>query len=612
MVAAAQAATVTLSPTSVYESTSSWLSLDVNNLNGSSIVTQVIANSSLSLLSAATYSGWTTSTTAQSATWSGGSVETNVRSALFEFQVRAPLVLSDVQVIVEARMNGAPLFLNLNVLNDVSPPNVTVVSPNGFVAPAAQNVSLLVVDSETGVQNASYQWSDCSGSPVSVSLTRSGSLFTGLANFAGFAEGSTVCYTVTATNNAGETANFSGQLRVDATPPSVTAFGPTGFVNESVDFRFQAADNLASSLSCALSVNGSVLQTLSAANNTNVVASSNLSNFSEGSLVWSVSCVDGVGLSGSSQQGIVLDKQPPVITVNTPATILRGVSTSFSSLITDTIGVASVNASFDGSAVGLAQNGSVYQGVMNSAVLGAKQLVVQARDNAGRTTASNVSVQVVPNHRVTLSLSPNPANPTSTITASGSVVGDGAFAASSVLVRTPSGNFTTPLSNGSYSVNFGAPAAGSYLIYVEFVENGVTYVNQSTLTVASTVNADPSFNGGSGIARGGGRRSSSGGSSGGRSSDSSSDSTVSSAEESAPKNVSRSRSAVYQPLDPEVPRQALTPKATGAFTLPGPVKWLALFIGLLVLAGVGSYAYQRRAKGEPKDGQVNWDNYFEK
>lgn len=609
--AAANAATVTLLTPSVYEATTPWVTLDIDN-RGFTVITSVVANSTLPILSAANYSGWNTSTTPTSAQWTGGSIEGNVRSALFEYQAKTPLVTDDEIITIEARIDGSPILLNLTLLNDPTPPAVQLTSPVGFVGPQLTNVIINATDDETDVANVTYKYGLCNSAQTTLLLQPVNGFFTGIANLSGLTEGDSLCYTINATNNAGESQVQSGTLAVDATAPTVTALAPTAYTNETTTFTLSASDNLAQSLDCAVVLNGSTIATLSVANNTQNTTTVNLSAQTEGPYVWSAVCTDGVGLSSEALQNLVLDTQAPVVTTNAPSTLARGQSVQITATITDTIGLLSANATLDNNTLALTQNGNQHSVVISSNDLGVHTLTFTAEDNAGHIIIHTATITIVPNHAVSLDLAPTPVNPGGQVTASGTIIADGNSTATHVTIETPSQNITANISAGTFSANFNAPATdGTYTITVRMTEDGHTYTNSTALTVSTGpfVLSSPQItdvSNGYRITRTPTVRSSS----------STEPKTTNSQEETVSRKSQPDTTpepAPYTPIEQSEPRLALTPQATGVFNLHPSIKWLALFLALFALAALGAYAYSKRESPKKEEpGSINWDNYFDR
>jgi len=606
---AAYAATVTVTPATVYETTTAWETLDVNNYKGSSIITKVKVDSpALPIVGAENYSGWATTQTASSAEWKDGSIETNVKDAAFEFKVSAPNVTGDSTAAITVSLDAATTILNITILNDASPPTITDAKPSGYAKAnnAAQAVSATIKDTETSVASASYKWNNClGGADNTVTLTKSADLFSGTADFSTYDEGMKACYKFTAKNAPGETATLTGELTFDGTAPTVAINSPTTFATETTTFSFNASDNLATVLSCGVSLESTSVGTVNVTNGTTGSLTANLSSFTEGSHTWTVTCTDGVGLTASKSQAILLDKLPPTITLDYSAFMPRTISKTFKATVVDTIGLASVNASFEGSSVALAKTGDEYTGSVSSGTLGTKTLTVQAKDDAGHVTIKTVTITVVPNHILTLDLSPSSSTPGETITASGTLTPDGTAAVTKVTVKTPSGDDLVDLVSGAYSTTFAAPRAGTYVITTEYTEGGYTYNAEKTLTVTDSGGQQQQTSYRSGIGAEAWRTS-------GYVKPDEPASTDSNAvvPDQPVEQPSAQPQQTYEPLPPEEPREGLTPKGTGIFDLAGTIKWISLLLALALLIAIGTYAYKKR--GQKEDGGIDWDAYFSK
>jgi hypothetical protein len=119
-------------------------------------------------------------------------------------------------------------------------------------------------------------------------------------------------------NNTGTSATWD--FTIDVTDPSVTLNSPAddSYLNTtSVDFNFTATDNIDTSLSCSLYIDGSLEDTASAANNTPTVFS--VSGLSEGSHNWSVSCTDDANNTGTSATwDFTIDVTAPTVNLVSP------------------------------------------------------------------------------------------------------------------------------------------------------------------------------------------------------------------------------------------------------------------------------------------------------
>lgn len=603
---AAYAANATLSPATVYETTKAWQTLSVNNYKGSSIISKVTVTSPSLLISGAeTYLGWTTVQDSDSAEWKDGVIATNVKNAAFEFEVSAGTVTDNVTANVSVELDSATSSVVITILNDATPPAISGVVPNDYAKAnnAAQPISVTVSDPETSVSSVTYSYNNClGGASTNVSLTKTADTYTGTADFSSFDEGMKACYTIIAQNTPGETASLTGELLFDGTAPTATIIAPTSFAAEETTFTFNASDNLAAVISCDVILGTTTLATINVTNGSTESTTQNLTGFDEGSQTWSLSCKDGVGLTATPAQAILLDKFPPSITLDYSSMVPRTASSSFQATIVDTVGLALVNATFDGSAITLSKTGDVYTGSFSSDTLGTKTLVIMAADDVGHISTKTVDVIIVPNHILTLSLSPATANPDETITASGSLTFDGNSSVDKVTVKTPSGDDEVDLVSGDYSTTFTAPDAGTYVITAEFTEGGYTYKTTATLSVVDPGSSSQQTYYTNGIGAEAWRTSG-----------------YVKPDDPEPQNPDGNSNqqteetpppapAAYEPLPPEAPRQALTPKTTGVFDLGGAIKWLAVLLALALLIALGVYGYGKRKTKE--DGGIDWNNYF--
>jgi len=602
------AANVTLSPASIYETTAGWEALDVDNYQGSSVITEVSVDSPLMINDAKSYSGWTKVQNAKDVKWKDGSIETNVRNAWFEFRITAPNVSGDSNISFEVSLDSSDKILVLTVLNDATPPVMSNIKPNAYARAnsAMQAVSVNAVDAETGVGSVTYSFDNCNnGSDVIVNLIRANDTYNGVADFSSFDEGDRACYVFTAKNVPGESGSVSGELLFDGTAPSVSIVSPTAYATESTDFKFTASDNIAEVLACTVSLDSTALRTVNVSNDTQASVNVDLSNFSEGSHTWSVTCQDGVGLTATHAQVIQLDTVPPVVTLNVPFTALRTQALEINAVVTDTISLASVTAEFDGDNLTLTQNGDSFTATVSSDVLETTSLVVRAVDSAGHVTETVQNITFVPNHVLTLHLSPSSVTPGTTVTASGTVTADGNSSVSAVILQTPSGSHTIDLINNDFSKTFVAPDVGSYDIVVEFVESGHTYRAQATLSVQADAQNQPQIQGSHGW-----DSNWQGGSGYVQPDDApipSSDNANQQTEPEVP--VIPEQAPAYEPLQqvPQPPREAFVPSTTGLFKLGESIKWLALLAAFVVVVGLAAYAFKRKPKD---DAGIDWDGYF--
>lgn len=606
---AAYAANATITPATVYETTKEWQTLSVNNYKGGSVISKVTVTSpSLLITGAENYFGWTTTQDASSAVWKDGSISNNIKEAAFEFEVSAPAVSGNTSAIVTVLLDSTENSLTIMILDDTTPPVVSNITPSDYARAnnPAQAISINVTDPETSVANVTYTYNNCIGGPdTTVTLAKTGDLYTGTADLTTFDEGMKACYKITAMNVPGETAVVNGTLQFDGTPPVTEIISPTSFATETTTFVFNATDNIASVLSCELKLDTATLGTVNLTNGTTASVTKNLTSFAEGSQTWTVTCTDGVGLSSTKTQAIMLDTQPPIITFESLPMIPRTASSQFTATVEDTVGLSSVDATFDGSSVALSKSGDKYTGNIDSSTVDNKLLIIEATDNVGHTATKTINIAVVPNHILTIGLSSVNANPGDTITASGTLTPDGNTTVSELTVNAFGNTDSVSISGGTYSTTFTAPEAGSYVISTEFTEGGYTYKATATLSVTDPGQSQQQLDNGNGIGADAWRTS-------GyvkpeeqpqENNDNSNQQTEQTENSPAPETE-------YVPLPPEPPRSAFSPKATGVFDLGKTAKWFSLLLAAGLLVGIGTYAWNKRKPKE--DDGIDWGGYFKK
>ncbi len=606
-IAIASAANVTLTPTTIYETTSVWETININNYQGSTVINEIeVETSLLPIVDAKSYTGWTTVQNSDSAVWKDGSIETNVNNAVFEFKVTAPNVSADTLEQAIVSLDSADKTFNISILNDPTPPDITNIKPNDYAKAnnPAHTVSATVTDPETTVSQVTYTWNDCAnGTDTTITLTKNNDEYIGTANFAGYDEGEKACYTFTATNTPGETATKTGELLFDGTPPTVTISAPTTYATESTISKFTATDNVATTLNCKIELDNSELGSYTATSGTEKTETLDLSNYTEGSYTWSVTCEDGVGLTATRSQAIILDTQPPAITLAYNSFLSRTQTDTFTATIADTVGLASVTATFEGQNITLTQTGNDYTGSISSNTLGEKTLELTAVDAVGHTKTETKTITAVPNHQITLTLTPSSTTKGTTVTASGKLTTDGNVTEDDVKVKTPIQDFTAELDeNNEYSITFTAPIPGNYDITTEYIEDEHTYTAEAILRVQESSQSRGDYS--AGYPPWDGEPSNPPEE---PPAETSSNENNEAEPEQPAEQPNNPPPAEYEPLPPEEPREAFTPKATGVFNLGKTIKWLSLLLALALIAGLGVYAYKKRPKD---DSGIDWDGYF--
>ncbi|MCK4670581.1 MAG: hypothetical protein KAT43_05250 [Nanoarchaeota archaeon] len=331
-VAFASATSLGFNPGTFYEAQTHEFNLSVNNFAHNKMINEInLALSGFTITDVTDFLGWSNSFTNSTVRWFGGTVENNVFLALFQFEAAAPLVTdnqsSNVDVDVKYSDGTNQMFqIPVMLLNDYTGPVLSnsVPSDGGFLRAneASQQISITVVDEETGVKEVKFSWEECvNGTETEIALSCNNILCTGTADFSTYDEGEEVCFDFEAKNNANELTTLSGTAGFDGTAPAVELISPADGASVGLfgTFTFKATDNLATTLDCDFVLNGAVYDSVQVQNN---VVSNIIINFTaapEGNNAWKVSCSDQVGLIANSEtRDFNLDKTAPSITLNSP------------------------------------------------------------------------------------------------------------------------------------------------------------------------------------------------------------------------------------------------------------------------------------------------------
>ena len=350
----------TFSPQTFYEANTIPFTIDISNLYSSKIINEIETTlPDFTITAVQQFTGWSENHTAVHVEWRDGSIEGNVKSALFMFNATVPVVSADDarNISIDTRFtDGTDITFVVPILitNDVTGPVITNTNPSDGGYLRANNPSQLihanVVDPETGVSSVSFSWDDCgsNSSNNQENLDCEGDDCNSTIDVSNYDEGDNLCFTFTATNKGGEQSQLSGTVGFDGTAPTVALSSPAddAYLGTNADFSFTATDNLASVLSCDLLVDGDVVSTVDVNNSETATVSMDFSSYSEGTYQWKVRCRDSVGLEGESgTRNFILDNTPPSLELISPAngsTISD--STIFNVNVTDNYGVAQVSS----------------------------------------------------------------------------------------------------------------------------------------------------------------------------------------------------------------------------------------------------------------------------
>lgn len=361
-----------------YEGNLDYYTLAVDNFLQATTITKVILSTPGFITNGVTnFTEWGYTKTTSSIEWFGGTIETNVLAAIFEFELQAPQVSQDTNLTLTLQLRDTlsqiqNLTFEVTVLDDPTAPVLSQSIPsNGSTLAAGTNhtISVITEDLESGIASVSFSYDDCvGGSSTEFILSCTGTNCSKNIDFTSFTESSRICFTFDAENNAGLGAILQGEAFFDATKPTVTLIEQT--VQPSLSrFNFTQSDNLASNLQCELYINNILRTSSSFPANTTATLNNSLTDLTEGNHSWLVSCRDEVGLEHNASSTFFHDPNPPIITLNSPANGSGVGNTLIDITVTDNTSITSLTYS-------LPLNTSTYPE-------GENNLTVTATDEAG-------------------------------------------------------------------------------------------------------------------------------------------------------------------------------------------------------------------------------------
>jgi len=161
-------------------------------------------------------------------------------------------------------------------------------------------------------------------------------------------------WSVNCTDPSGNTGNSSQRIfAVDRTPPGINLSTPVNYSSIAVslvDFNFSSYDNLASNLSCNLTLDGSVLAAHSKFNVSNgSLVQRQVSGIGDGSHSWNVTCWDFANNTNTSQTRIFNALIAPTVALFSPDTNTWNSSSAvtFFYNVSDLSGISNCSLIFD-------------------------------------------------------------------------------------------------------------------------------------------------------------------------------------------------------------------------------------------------------------------------
>ncbi len=273
-----------------------------------------------------------------------------------------------------------------------SVPSVSLVSPINGLNTSSTSLNFTFNETDSLFATAACNLS-IDGSAVN-STTANNSTATTLGYTA--AEGAH-SWNVSCTNAANHTGTSAPRsFTVDVTEPTVSPSSPADqslYNKSTITFNFTATDNLASKMGCSLYLDGDSNATNASVSN-HTATLFTVSNITDGSHTWYVSCTDNAGNNGTSgNRSFTVVTTAPTVTLSSPASgnITTAKSINFTFNETDPVFTnASCSLSVDGAvrnstiAANNTLTGLGYSGLAD----GAHNWSVSCTDGANNTNAS--------------------------------------------------------------------------------------------------------------------------------------------------------------------------------------------------------------------------------
>ena len=509
---ASHTATITSNYNPIYETNPVNITLTVdNNLFSSDSINNVnVQNSGFTINGVFPVLGWTLTNNNSIKFFTTTNAISNWGIQRFGFSLLAYNVNQDTTytwaITTTDTSNGQQTNnLQLQVLNDNTPPQVTGTTPGSFIR--GSNSELFSVDandSETGISNSNLYLSNCdllpnatSPSYSTISLTCSSGTCSNNQDLASWPEGD-VCFYYDVSNRGGETAITNNLTTIiDRTPPSVSLIAPAdnSFLNvTSVNLDFNAIDNYDTNLDCNVVVNGNPNPTTGTGN-----LSYNLA-VTDGVYTWSISCTDEVSLVGTSSTNMfTVDNSAPNITLSVLSVNDRGNNVIIDAQITDvgsgvdqnsiTAEIIDTNNNITSVTI---NNGQIIYPTSTSTIPGIYTISVSASDNLGHSTAQQSQFRIRETYSLTVSLSQSQIdastlNLTNYVTLTGSIVKDDGT------IPTGTVDVAEILQNETIAIDF----QGDFTAQIEIPQNNGIYT-----VIASFINGIDTFTANANIAVG--------------------------------------------------------------------------------------------------------------
>ncbi len=197
-------------------------------------------------------------------------------------------------------------------------PSVSLVSPiNGHWNNTGDTNFIYYVTDNNGIANCSLIINNEFNQTNQTRITNNDNNTISLNNMP---EG-TYNWSVNCTDLDGNTANSLERiLYIDTTQPSITINSPNeGNISETsfVEFNFTVEDNMASTLLCDLTINGSINNTSPIVVQNNIPKTYNVSGFTDGLFYWNITCEDNASnINTSLTRNFTIAESPTILLGN--------------------------------------------------------------------------------------------------------------------------------------------------------------------------------------------------------------------------------------------------------------------------------------------------------
>ncbi|MHB8793443.1 MAG: Ig-like domain-containing protein [Thermoleophilia bacterium] len=347
----------------------------------------------------------------------------------------------DAPLVFTGGQDNLPRVSPPNQWLDITPPNVTSVTPSGTINADSTNIDISYFDIGTGVDTSTVvvKLDGTTLAGCTISAAGANCPVSGLAQGVHTISGSLADMSG---NSSLISGSFSVEILTDVTPPAISSVQPSGTITVSstnVSANYTDSGSGINSSTVAVYLDGSLRSGCTA-----TASSVNCSVFglADGAHGISVSVSDNAGNTGTGTGSFIVstvapDTTPPSVTSVLPAGIQASTSATITAYLSDAgsgVNTSSVVARLDGVAMtGCTVTASSVSCPKTGLGQGAHAISVTASDNVGNSGTGTGSFTVDSLAPSVTSLSPTGAlaSPTTTISASLSDLGSGINSASS-------------------------------------------------------------------------------------------------------------------------------------------------------------------------------------